>query len=927
MIRTRNRARGGGVSLPTIFSIPPAFSDSYYPTYSLYGSGVGGYTSNFNPLTVKPTGTEMFVAVNGNDITGDGTISNPYATITKAILMGAVIVNLRAGIHNDTLIANWNPSTAVALISYDGKGKATLIHGSRGLTWTQQGSPNAAVYAATVVGTIINVVDLDASGIKYSGETLIDGSPAPVPFSTVASVAAAQADPSSWYQSGTTLYVRTETGRAPDDNIVIMNSNAHMNTNNPNTIYIDGVAIWGNSAIIGNVEPGTAIFCCIDTDLRYASNTLPSISLNDYNNVYILRPRITDNASGKGINIVSTQAGAATKGLVDTPFIKRVGNSGATNDQALNVTGNASIICLNGNLSESQAPVFIATTGASVLALGVYAHDSSLTTNNTNDSSFHAVTADGSGNLATIYMKDCKAGGSYYDRVVATGGRIIDLGGFVSGTGLNSGTIIDGTWTPASLDNQVLWYNANREDGVQYFDTFSTTVSSIRLQNVVNLFNSGTYDTTSISQNQSPSLASQGIKNLNSFFGRDNAYGSTTWKPSAGNKTIYAKVRLSNPLGQKAMFGCNDGVSHRFYVQQETSGAITVGMGTGAATTATLYVADQELDIRVDFNSTSFDVWINGVKEINAQAATFTGTSSDNFIFLGRTSTGALTAYFNGGHIGELFVVNDLLSSQELINLEYYIANQWIDRRIYHVFTEKGQSNVTGVVYNQSDYTTTEKPNFRIHQINRSAGDYDEDVILAYEPLKHVSNNPAGLTFGFSMAQAYLARINDPRVHVLFVPCGNGDTGYSDPSTYGRWRVGDDLHENMITRTNVAMAKSSNTVFKALLEFMGEHDSFYGLSGASMETYQEAAIADFRSRVTGAADSAYIVNGLVPEFGYVALDEIELAIADTPNRITNSGYMDNSDLTGMTPDSVHFYGTAQRIIGARVNTKLLSLGY
>lgn len=60
----------------------------------------GGYRADIDLESYKISGTgEVWVATDGNDTTGDGSESNPYATITKALTASAVTIHIKAGTY------------------------------------------------------------------------------------------------------------------------------------------------------------------------------------------------------------------------------------------------------------------------------------------------------------------------------------------------------------------------------------------------------------------------------------------------------------------------------------------------------------------------------------------------------------------------------------------------------------------------------------------------------------------------------------------------------------------------------------------------------------------------------------------------------------------------------------------------------------
>lgn len=496
----------------------------------------------------------------------------------------------------------------------------------------------------------------------------------------------------------------------------------------------------------------------------------------------------------------------------------------------------------------------------------------------------------------------------------------IGIGSCFSATGSYTASG-EGVWTPALLSPEI-WYNSRSESGLEYYNSFenSNTAPAVKVKSIVNLANPSTYKTTSSTQTLSPDITCDGISSGWSYRGRNGSYARTGYYPSARDYTIITKIKVAPVNLTRCYFGVNDGTSKSFFLETvQTTGTLRLGIGATYLETTQTYPEGSILDVVIIRSGTNNKMWVNGTLVIDATSA-WTGTSSKEMVLFGRTtSTDTITNIANLGELGELIIVHRAISEDERLKAITYLSN-WTPTRKYHVFAIKGQSNASGVVWYQADYSTTEKPNYRIHQINR-ASSYDGDIVLAYEPLKHVAAEPEGVTFGYAFAKAYLARQTDPNIHVLFVPCALGDTGYSN----NRWRVGDDLHEALITRTNAAMAKGYDMSFKGILEFMGERDCANSVSQVDFTNYTSAAIADFRSRITGASNCPYIISTLVPEFSGAPLLPVELAINNMPSNVTRCAVVNNSDLTGYTGDSTHFNGLAQRIIGGRFDAAYQTL--
>ncbi len=426
-------------------NIPEGFR--WTPSFEIYESG-RTYSTNFDIASLKPAGTTKWVAKTGSDSAGDGSQENPYATLSKAYTMGADIIKIKAGIYNraDGFTANFAPTRSIALISEDGPGKAVITRRETGLSWVQQASPNDNVYLTTR-SSVRTVLDLTYC---RSGEFLKDGvTGLPKQMTQQTSVANCQANPNSWYQAGSNLYVRTFDGRAPDENIaVLLIENIMAITAVNTTFYMEGIEMWGDSGarmILG--ADNTSIFAWKDSASRFCgASTQNGLIISSVSYCYSMNCEISDViGAADGFNYHSDNSVTTTrvKALELNCVSKRCGVSGQTNNNGTTSHDNCDIIRLNGNYQYSYGPLTADTLGAYSLNMGCTCGNSYVGGVSGQNSAFQVGTAGAiDGVNSKMWLKNCTAVGSNYSRYQSTGGDLYDLGGFIDNTTLHDyGTI------------------------------------------------------------------------------------------------------------------------------------------------------------------------------------------------------------------------------------------------------------------------------------------------------------------------------------------------------------------------------------------------------------------------------------------------------------------------------------------------------
>ena len=220
-----------------------------------------------------------------------------------------------------------------------------------------------------------------------------------------------------------------------------------------------------------------------------------------------------------------------------------------------------------------------------------------------------------------------------------------------------------------------------------------------------------------------------------------------------------------------------------------------------------------------------------------------------------------------------------------------------------------GQSNMVG--FGGTRDTLIDFVDSRVYQF----GGYPSDaatyqvILNGADPLKMPLNDGA-LGPATAFAKAYANTIPTNR-RVLLVPVAIGGT-----SVGGRWAPGapgGDLYEMAISQSNAAITKAKlfypNSRFVGAIWAQGESDS--GSTQAAYAATLKAVIAGFRTRITGAANSFFIIAGMVPEGGKATIQAAHAQVAIETSR---AWYVPG--ISGFTSDNLHYLAPGARIMGA-----------
>lgn len=431
------------------YTLPTDFASRFAISANIYEVG-RTYVTDYNFDALIPNSAEVYVSKTGNDTTGTGSFSNPYRSVAKAYAMGASVIAIGAGVwdKSDAFAAgSLNTDRHLALISYDGPGKAIMTRQHTGLTWAQQSSPNTNVYLATIPTANSVTAVVDRSNL-WTGEYLKDGiTLVPKMLSLQTSIANCQANPGSFYVTGTSLYVCTFDGRAPDSNILTLTTDSFIwfTTATDKKVIFDGLEVWGAGGIrTEHAGANTSLIAARNSGFRYSNYSTSLVQVQGTKQAIFFDCEATDHRSADGFSYKSTSLLAPVSALEYNCVSHRHGNNGGANNyNAFTSHNNSTVVRLNGLGRDTYGPGFGDVLGAISVNLGCTYNDSLATVANGQKAAFNIGTvSDLDGTTSKMWTRNCTAGGSNYARVQATGGEFTDLGGFVDNTTLHDSGVI-----------------------------------------------------------------------------------------------------------------------------------------------------------------------------------------------------------------------------------------------------------------------------------------------------------------------------------------------------------------------------------------------------------------------------------------------------------------------------------------------------
>jgi hypothetical protein len=258
--------------------------------------------------------------------------------------------------------------------------------------------------------------------------------------------------------------------------------------------------------------------------------------------------------------------------------------------------------------------------------------------------------------------------------------------------------------------------------------------------------------------------------------------------------------------------------------------------------------------------------------------------------------------------------VADLIAEINVASAEIDYADAGFD-----IVLCAGQSNMEG---NPAWDPLIDVGDPRVYQWANSSADAAtyRQVLAGADPLFMPSGVRTGKTGPATwFAKSYLTTRPTNRL-VLLVPVAVGSTGLVG-ATWAPGNPGGTYYERAITESNLAIAAAllrfPKSRFVGTIWAQGEAD---GLNGTTQNQYAAGlknVIAGFRARITGAANSWFVISGMTPEgivnhTGEGVIDLAHKQVAAEVDRVTFV-----PGVTGMSSD-VHYTSPGIRIMGSRL---------
>lgn len=218
---------------------PPAKFPWKNPPIMIKKDIFGRYNVNFDIEKFVPAvGKAYYVDANTGIDTNDGlTSATAFKSFSKALQQAdAKIIYVAPGVYDRN--RGWiktNPASNTLVIKPLYKGDIIFGTHQDGLTWTAEGTDKVYKTARSATSNIYDSLDLDEYG---DHKELIKKT----------SIAEVSATPGSWYTDGTSVFVRLQDDRVPDNTVKVYVTGGNGWVQGTKTVFIDGIKFYGGDS-------------------------------------------------------------------------------------------------------------------------------------------------------------------------------------------------------------------------------------------------------------------------------------------------------------------------------------------------------------------------------------------------------------------------------------------------------------------------------------------------------------------------------------------------------------------------------------------------------------------------------------------------------------------------------------------------------
>ncbi len=240
----------------------------------------------------------------------------------------------------------------------------------------------------------------------------------------------------------------------------------------------------------------------------------------------------------------------------------------------------------------------------------------------------------------------------------------------------------------------------------------------------------------------------------------------------------------------------------------------------------------------------------------------------------------------------------------------------------YDVILIAGQSNAVGNGTGGMIHPTDDG-NARVFQLT-AGGPYPGRIMPALAPLLFAAfptNTQISAVFPIPFANLYAANNLAVGRQVLLIPSAVASTGF----TNNYWNPGNVGYNNAVTLSNIAMALPGSR-FIGVLWLQGEYEAVVSMTAGDYARKMDAVVAGFRSQITGASNSWFILGQMQPQFITSVSpqeDGVNVAHIDSPNRNTKCAFWYGSTLNSAL--AIHYDTPSQRANGVAAYAALATL--